>query len=89
MRCWHCNHELIWGGDHDGEKEDEYDMVSNLNCPNCDTDVYIYHTFPSDDDTNIQQDLFSPDMWKHYCPVEEIDMEIGKGEECNWCGETE
>ena len=29
------------------------------------------------------------DMWKHYCPIEEDDMEIGEGEECNWCGEEE
>ena len=28
-------------------------------------------------------------MWKHYCKVEEDDMEIGEGEECNWCGEEE
>ena len=31
MKCWHCNKELIWGGDHDIEKENEdYDMVTNL-----------------------------------------------------------
>tara|TARA_R100000008_G_scaffold27558_1_gene15284 strand:+ start:170 stop:307 length:138 start_codon:yes stop_codon:yes gene_type:complete len=29
------------------------------------------------------------EMWKHYCPVEETEMEIGKEEECNWCGATE
>jgi hypothetical protein len=29
------------------------------------------------------------DMWKHYCPVEETDMDIGEDEECNWCGATE
>ena len=23
MNCWHCNHELIWGGDHDISEEDE------------------------------------------------------------------
>jgi hypothetical protein len=28
-------------------------------------------------------------MWKHYCFIEESDMEIGEEEECNWCGETE
>ena len=28
-------------------------------------------------------------MWKHYCPIEETDMEVGKGEECNWCGAIE
>ena len=28
-------------------------------------------------------------MWKHYCKIEEDDMEIGEGEECSWCGEEE
>jgi hypothetical protein len=23
MNCWHCNTDLIWGGDHDLEEEDE------------------------------------------------------------------
>ena len=23
MNCWHCNTELIWGGDHDIEAENE------------------------------------------------------------------
>ena len=28
MNCWHCNTELIWGGDHDIEEENEdYSMV--------------------------------------------------------------
>ena len=25
-------------------------------------------------------------MWKHYCNVEKTEMEVGDGEECNWCG---
>ena len=28
------------------------------------------------------------EMWKHYCIQEETEMEVGKGEECNWCGAT-
>ena len=44
MKCWHCNTELIWGGDHDYE---DYDMegegiVSNLSCPNCKAFVEVY-----------------------------------------------
>ena len=35
MKCWHCNTELIWGGDHDTEDNEDYDIVSNLSCPNC------------------------------------------------------
>ena len=47
MNCWHCGHELIWGGDHDIESEpdepaEEYDMVTNLSCPNCDAYVEVY-----------------------------------------------
>ena len=28
-------------------------------------------------------------MWYHLCPVEKMEMFIGKGEECSWCGATE
>ena len=44
MKCWHCKKELIWGGDHDIEEENEdYDMVTNLSCPKCHSAVYVYH----------------------------------------------
>ena len=44
MKCWHCNKELIWGGDHDIEHENEnYDMVTNLSCPKCHSHVDVYH----------------------------------------------
>tara|TARA_B110000503_G_scaffold109068_1_gene163111 strand:+ start:141 stop:383 length:243 start_codon:yes stop_codon:yes gene_type:complete len=43
MNCWHCQEELIWGGDHDTEDNEEYDMVSNLSCPNCHCFVEVYH----------------------------------------------
>jgi hypothetical protein len=89
MKCLHCNTQLIHGGDHDGEEDDEYDIVSNLRCPNCNTDVYVYHSFEKD---GRQQELplsEEPDMWLHHCTVERSDMAIGKGEPCNWCGEEE
>ena len=36
MNCWHCQTELIWGGDHDLEDyEEDYIMVTNLTCPKC------------------------------------------------------
>ena len=40
--CWHCGSELVWGGDHDLEQED-YDIVSNFSCMNCETYVEVYH----------------------------------------------
>ena len=43
MNCWHCNNELIWGGDHDIDKEDEESkMVTNLSCPKCACFVLVY-----------------------------------------------
>ena len=28
-------------------------------------------------------------MWYHYCPVEKMEMFIGKGEACSWCGKEQ
>ena len=44
MNCWHCGTELIWGGDHDLDDilDEEYDMVTNLSCPNCGAAVEVY-----------------------------------------------
>ena len=44
MNCWHCNEELIWGGDHDIEEDNEdYVMVTNLSCPKCHSHVDVYY----------------------------------------------
>lgn len=44
MNCWHCNTQLIWGGDHDISHEDsDYCMVTNLSCPNCGSVVDVYY----------------------------------------------
>jgi len=43
MKCWHCNTELIWGGDHDIEDESGgYSMETNLTCPKCQAFVLVY-----------------------------------------------
>jgi|TARA_R110000822_G_scaffold297839_2_gene420518 hypothetical protein len=47
MNCWHCNGELIWGGDHDLEEgegvlSDEYSIETNLSCPGCGSFVLVY-----------------------------------------------
>ena len=44
MNCWHCNTELIWGGDFDFEDygRDDEGIVSNLSCPNCRAFVEVY-----------------------------------------------
>ena len=44
MKCWHCGQELIWGGDHDIEDEDEeFSMVTNLSCPGCHSHIDVYY----------------------------------------------
>jgi len=49
VNCWHCNNELIWGGDHDIDEEDEeYSIVTNLSCPQCKSDVYVYYPREND-----------------------------------------
>ena len=36
--------EVIWGGDHDiDEENDTYSMVSNLSCPKCHCFVEVYY----------------------------------------------
>ena len=43
MNCWHCGTELIWGGDSDLDGfSEEYDVVTNLSCPNCGAAVEVY-----------------------------------------------
>ena len=55
MNCWHCGHDLTWGGDHDIDKDQtylfgEYSMVTNLTCPNCDTYVLVYYPREEEED---------------------------------------
>ena len=56
MKCWHCNTELIWGGDHDFEdlgREGE-GIVSNFSCSNelCDVFVEVFLPIKEEDDEN-------------------------------------
>ncbi len=53
MNCWHCQTNLIWGGDHSYEdyNHEGEGIVSNLSCPNedCGVDlVLVYYTIESD-----------------------------------------
>jgi hypothetical protein len=48
MKCYVCNDELIWGGDHDIEEdeffhEDNHTIHTNLSCPKCGAYVEVYH----------------------------------------------
>ena len=44
MKCYVCNNELVWGGDHDLEEENEnHTIVTNLSCPSCNAWHEVYH----------------------------------------------
>ncbi len=49
MNCWHCGHDLIWGGDHSPLEDDEFQMETNLSCPECDSFYLVF--LPHDDDS--------------------------------------
>ena len=61
MNCWHCDHKLTWGGDHDIDEDQtylfgEYSIVTNLTCPNCDTYVLVYYPREEkEDDKKLHQ----------------------------------
>lgn len=42
MDCYHCKTELIWGGDHDCEDDEDHAIVTNLSCPKCQSLVIVY-----------------------------------------------
>ena len=46
MKCYRCDAELIWGGDHDTDEDDMHLIVTNLSCPNkdCEAFVLVYHS---------------------------------------------
>ena len=51
MNCWHCNTELLWGGDHDYDGFDGFKgIVTNLSCRVCNAFVEIYLPVEEDDD---------------------------------------
>ena len=62
MKCWSCNHELIWGGDHDTEWEDndeeQHMIMTNLSCPNCTAEVIVYHGNVEMPDTKKQHPTY-------------------------------
>tara|TARA_X000001036_G_C20488292_1_gene728696 strand:+ start:275 stop:430 length:156 start_codon:yes stop_codon:yes gene_type:complete len=43
MKCPKCSAQMIWGGDHDNDNEDDrqYLIISNFCCPDCGTIVYV------------------------------------------------
>ena len=69
MKCWVCNEELVWGGDHDLEEDETHfgghTMITNLSCPKCEAYVEVYHGKDLDNDQFFYQILL--DLWTYLC----------------------
>ena len=61
MKCWHCQAELIWGGDHDYDVSDDFDIVTNLSCPTCHAEVLVYYKDRSWEKCNETKELGAKD----------------------------
>lgn len=59
MDCWHCNTELIWGGDHTYEDYgmDGDGIVTNLSCPNdeCGVDTVLVYCSLDDNESSEEE----------------------------------
>jgi len=54
MKCWHCDSEMIWGGDNDF---DDFGMegegiVSNFSCSSCPVTAEVILPLEEDEETN-------------------------------------
>tara|TARA_R100000808_G_C2134445_1_gene142987 strand:+ start:420 stop:593 length:174 start_codon:yes stop_codon:yes gene_type:complete len=52
MNCWHCDGEMIWGGDHSFE-ECGYEgdgIISNFSCPSCPAMAFVHLPFGEEED---------------------------------------
>ncbi len=56
LKCFGCGGQVIWGGDHDTEGMDDYFIVSNLTCMDCDMFYLMYHPTPPSDQPNESPD---------------------------------
>ena len=55
-KCFACGWNLICGGDHDVEDDEDYYIVSNLSCPECKAFYLMYHPTPPSDETDETPD---------------------------------
>ena len=52
MKCWHCNEEVIWGGDHNYEDHgmEGEGIVSNLSCSRGSAFYLCYYPIGEEDE---------------------------------------
>ncbi len=54
LKCFGCGGDVIWGGDHDNEDDEDYFIVSNLTCQDCGMFYLMYHPTPEDEPTPLE-----------------------------------
>ena len=58
MKCYNCGTELIWGGDHDCEKDEDHAIVTNLSCPECDAFHLMYWGHKDKEDKTSWEEVY-------------------------------
>ena len=61
MNCWHCNTELRWVGDHDADEltDNNYTILSCLECPECKSWVEVYYPNPEEEKGELNEGSIS------------------------------
>jgi hypothetical protein len=54
LKCFGCGGNVICGGDHDCEDDEDYLIVSNLTCQDCGMFYLMYHPTPKDEPTPLK-----------------------------------
>ena len=68
MKCYNCRSELIWGGDHDCEDDEEHETVTNLSCPNCNAFILVYWGEKKTEKKTLNKGDFYDDFnYVYYC----------------------
>ena len=53
MKCYVCESDLIWGGDHDAEDVDGNKLIeTNLSCSQCEAKYLVYYPVNGEDNEN-------------------------------------
>jgi hypothetical protein len=59
MNCWHCNEELIWGGDHDYDDvygAPNHGIITNLSCSNEKCNAFVEVFLPFEEEVDDEEE---------------------------------
>lgn len=44
MKCYACGADLIWGGDEEDDEDSEFEIMTSLHCPECESVTFVFHS---------------------------------------------